>query len=93
VPGVAELTDRLRRALAVLGPERLWVNPDCGLKTRRWSEVAPALTNLVRAAAAVRAELPAGPPASRPEASEVGATVPRGTGSGAVRIREGQREP
>jgi 5-methyltetrahydropteroyltriglutamate--homocysteine methyltransferase len=68
VPTVTELTERLRRALAVLGPERLWVNPDCGLKTRRWSEISPALANLVRAVATVRAELGAevpGTPRSR----------------------------
>jgi 5-methyltetrahydropteroyltriglutamate--homocysteine methyltransferase len=57
VPGVADLVVRLRRALAVLGPERLWVTPGCGLATRRWEEVGPALANLARAAATVRAEL------------------------------------
>ena len=34
--------------------ERLWVNPDCGLKTRQWPEVIPALSNMVAAAKALR---------------------------------------
>ncbi len=34
--------------------DRLWVNPDCGLKTRRWEEVRPALANMVAAALEVR---------------------------------------
>lgn len=37
--------------------ERLWVNPDCGLKTRRWEEVLPALTNMISAARELRAQL------------------------------------
>jgi 5-methyltetrahydropteroyltriglutamate--homocysteine methyltransferase len=47
----------LEKALAVLKPEQLWVNPDCGLKTRRWTEVKPALTAMVAAANALRARL------------------------------------
>jgi 5-methyltetrahydropteroyltriglutamate--homocysteine methyltransferase len=54
VPGVDEMVALLERALAVLSPRQLWVNPDCGLKTRDWSEVEPALRNLVEAAAIVR---------------------------------------
>ena len=47
---------RLDRARAAgLPPDRLWVNPDCGLKTRAWPEVAPALQNLVEAARTLRA--------------------------------------
>ena len=34
--------------------ERLWVNPDCGLKTRQWDEVTPALANMVQAAKELR---------------------------------------
>ena len=56
-PRVAE-TDEMRgllaRAAAVLAPEQLWVNPDCGLKTRRWEEVEPSLQNMVEAARALR---------------------------------------
>jgi 5-methyltetrahydropteroyltriglutamate--homocysteine methyltransferase len=59
VPSVDEMTDRLRKALAVLRPEQLWVNPDCGLKTRDWPEVRASLTNLVAAARRIR-ENPAG---------------------------------
>ena len=36
--------------------ERLWVNPDCGLKTRQWAEVIPALTHMVAAAKALRGD-------------------------------------
>ena len=43
--------------MAVLAPEQLWVNPDCGLKTRRWAEVKPALATLVEAARALRRRL------------------------------------
>ena len=45
---------RLQRALRVVPPECLWINPDCGLKTRGWAEVTPALRNLVGAAKALR---------------------------------------
>lgn len=60
VPPVDELADRIRASLRVLAADRLWVNPDCGLKTRRYEEVAPALANLVEAARRVRAEVAAG---------------------------------
>jgi 5-methyltetrahydropteroyltriglutamate--homocysteine methyltransferase len=56
VPDVDEMTMLLRVALAHLPVERLWVNPDCGLKTRTVTEVAPALRNLVAAAQAVRGD-------------------------------------
>jgi 5-methyltetrahydropteroyltriglutamate--homocysteine methyltransferase len=61
VPGPDEILDRLRRALELVSAEQLWVNPDCGLKTRRWEEVRPALAALVTAARRLR-ELAAGPP-------------------------------
>jgi 5-methyltetrahydropteroyltriglutamate--homocysteine methyltransferase len=51
------MADLLRKALRVIPGERLWVNPDCGLKTRNWAEVEPSLTNMVRAARTVRGEL------------------------------------
>jgi 5-methyltetrahydropteroyltriglutamate--homocysteine methyltransferase len=44
----------LEQATATLPAERLWVNPDCGLKTREEAQVAPALANMVRAARRVR---------------------------------------
>jgi 5-methyltetrahydropteroyltriglutamate--homocysteine methyltransferase len=54
VPGPEEMADLLGKARAVLAPENLWVNPDCGLKTRRWEEVVPALKNMVDAARKMR---------------------------------------
>ncbi|MEG0183683.1 MAG: 5-methyltetrahydropteroyltriglutamate--homocysteine S-methyltransferase [Stenotrophomonas sp.] len=56
VPDKAEMVDLLRKALAVLKPEQLWVNPDCGLKTRGWPETRAALQALVAAAVELRAE-------------------------------------
>ncbi|KRE88809.1 5-methyltetrahydropteroyltriglutamate--homocysteine methyltransferase [Frateuria sp. Soil773] len=61
VPDRGEIAALLRKALAVLDPGQLWVNPDCGLKTRGWAEVSPALAAMVAAARELRAELaPAG---------------------------------
>jgi 5-methyltetrahydropteroyltriglutamate--homocysteine methyltransferase len=54
VPDTAEMVDLLRRARERLDPEQIWVNPDCGLKTRGWAEVKPALVNMVAAAQAMR---------------------------------------
>ena len=56
VPDKAEMVTLLRKALQVLRPEQLWVNPDCGLKTRGWEETGKALQALVAAAAELRAE-------------------------------------
>jgi 5-methyltetrahydropteroyltriglutamate--homocysteine methyltransferase len=55
VPDVGEMTALLRLARQRLDDWQIWVNPDCGLKTRRWEEVRPALENLVAAAHAMRA--------------------------------------
>jgi 5-methyltetrahydropteroyltriglutamate--homocysteine methyltransferase len=57
IPTEEEIAELLRRALAVLSPEQLWVNPDCGLKTRRWEEVRPALAAMVAAARSLRREI------------------------------------
>ncbi len=57
VPSQEEMEDLLRKALEVIPAERLWVNPDCGLKTRGWTEVEPALKAMVAAAKTLRAEL------------------------------------
>jgi 5-methyltetrahydropteroyltriglutamate--homocysteine methyltransferase len=54
VPGTDAIEALLRKALAVLAPEQLWVNPDCGLKTRRWEEVRPAMDAMVTAARRLR---------------------------------------
>jgi len=54
VPSVDEMADLLERAARVLPPQRLWVNPDCGLKTRGWPEVKAGVANLVAAAKKLR---------------------------------------
>jgi 5-methyltetrahydropteroyltriglutamate--homocysteine methyltransferase len=59
IPSQQEMEALLEKALKVLKPEQLWVNPDCGLKTRGWAEVQPALTAMVAAAKAVRGRLKA----------------------------------
>ena len=55
VPTAAEMEGLLEKALEVLKPEQLWVNPDCGLKTRQWKEMEPSLVAMVEAARSVRA--------------------------------------
>lgn len=57
VPDVEEITDLLRVACDAIPARQLWVNPDCGLKTRRYEEVEPSLANLVAATRAVRESL------------------------------------
>ena len=57
VPSQREIETLLRRALERIPSRRLWVNPDCGLKTRGWPEVEAALTHLVAAAQTVRTQL------------------------------------
>ncbi|HEY5752070.1 MAG TPA: 5-methyltetrahydropteroyltriglutamate--homocysteine S-methyltransferase [Chthoniobacterales bacterium] len=54
IPSVEEMENLLSRAKALIPPENLWVNPDCGLKTRGWEEVKPALQNMVQAARNLR---------------------------------------
>ncbi|MBF6243235.1 5-methyltetrahydropteroyltriglutamate--homocysteine S-methyltransferase [Nocardia elegans] len=54
VPSVAEIENSLREAMKAVPAERLWVNPDCGLKTRGRAEVEASLRNMVEAAALVR---------------------------------------
>ncbi len=56
IPTVEEMVELLDKARAVLGPEQLWVNPDCGLKTRGWPEVYTALERMVQAARVLRGE-------------------------------------
>ncbi|MEV8546615.1 5-methyltetrahydropteroyltriglutamate--homocysteine S-methyltransferase [Streptomyces sp. NPDC051572] len=57
VPSTAEAAALLRKGLEAIPAERLWVNPDCGLKTRGWPETRASLENLVAAARTVREEL------------------------------------
>jgi len=55
VPGTEEMARLLQKAAVVIPPENLWVNPDCGLKTRGWAETEAALKNMVEAARQLRA--------------------------------------
>jgi 5-methyltetrahydropteroyltriglutamate--homocysteine methyltransferase len=54
VPKVAEMVRLLEKACAVVDSDKLWVNPDCGLKTRQWPDVDAALSNMVTAAKTLR---------------------------------------
>ncbi|MBQ0831210.1 5-methyltetrahydropteroyltriglutamate--homocysteine S-methyltransferase [Marinobacter sp.] len=54
IPQVEQVTGLMRKAAERIPAERLWVNPDCGLKTRRWEEVIPALEAMVAAAKELR---------------------------------------
>jgi 5-methyltetrahydropteroyltriglutamate--homocysteine methyltransferase len=55
VPEISEMTGLLKLARARLADAQIWINPDCGLKTRQWEEVRPALVNMVAAARELRA--------------------------------------
>lgn len=55
VPEVAEMAELVKLARQRLTDEQLWINPDCGLKTRKWEEVMPALINMVEVARVARA--------------------------------------
>jgi 5-methyltetrahydropteroyltriglutamate--homocysteine methyltransferase len=57
IPDASEMTHLLREAAKRIPAERLWVNPDCGLKTRGWPETEAALVNMVAAARQLRKEL------------------------------------
>ncbi|QUB99305.1 5-methyltetrahydropteroyltriglutamate--homocysteine S-methyltransferase [Cellulosimicrobium cellulans] len=57
VPSTEEVTELLELAVKSIDPRVVWVNPDCGLKTRRYEETVPSLEHLVTAAKAVRATL------------------------------------
>ncbi|MGW6010027.1 5-methyltetrahydropteroyltriglutamate--homocysteine S-methyltransferase [Streptomyces sp. NPDC055210] len=57
VPSTDEAAALLRKGLEAIPAERLWVNPDCGLKTRAWPETRTSLENLVAAARTIRTEL------------------------------------
>ena len=55
IPTETHIVQLMRKAAERIPAERLWVNPDCGLKTRQWAEVIPALTAMVAAARTLRA--------------------------------------
>jgi len=57
VPEAEEIACLIRAAAAVIPVDRLWINPDCGLKTRGWPETKASLRNMVAAARQVRSEL------------------------------------
>jgi 5-methyltetrahydropteroyltriglutamate--homocysteine methyltransferase len=57
IPSVEEIVTQIHSLLEVLPKEQLWINPDCGLKTRKWEEVKPSLKNMVAAVKIVRADL------------------------------------
>ncbi|CAL5431759.1 unnamed protein product [Camellia sinensis] len=57
IPSTEEIADRINKMLQVLETNILWVNPDCGLKTRKYHEVKPALLNMVAAAKQIRTQL------------------------------------
>ncbi|TCO54284.1 5-methyltetrahydropteroyltriglutamate--homocysteine S-methyltransferase [Actinocrispum wychmicini] len=57
IPNTDEMADLLRAAVEAVPASRVWANPDCGLKTRNYTEVEPALRHLVKAAQRVRASL------------------------------------
>jgi 5-methyltetrahydropteroyltriglutamate--homocysteine methyltransferase len=56
VPSEQEIKDRIQEMLQYLKPEQLWIDPDCGLKTRQWKETKEALANMVSAAKYFRAQ-------------------------------------
>jgi 5-methyltetrahydropteroyltriglutamate--homocysteine methyltransferase len=56
VPSEKEIHDRIAEMLQYLKPDQLWIDPDCGLKTRQWKETKAALTNMVNAAKSFRAQ-------------------------------------
>ena len=57
VPSVPETVKQIKLLLEVLPKQQLWINPDCGLKTRKWDEVKLSLKNMVQAVEIVRSEL------------------------------------
>jgi 5-methyltetrahydropteroyltriglutamate--homocysteine methyltransferase len=59
IPSVEEIVKQIKKLLEVLPKEQLWINPDCGLKTRKYEEVKPSLENMVKAVKIIREELEA----------------------------------
>jgi len=57
IPSTEQMVQQLKTGIANLPIEQIWVNPDCGLKTRRWEEVIPSLKNMVEAAKIMREEI------------------------------------
>jgi 5-methyltetrahydropteroyltriglutamate--homocysteine methyltransferase len=57
VPSINEMVDLLKKAAVVIPKENIWVNPDCGLKTRGWEETNKAIIEMVNAARLVREKI------------------------------------
>ncbi|MEK6587798.1 MAG: 5-methyltetrahydropteroyltriglutamate--homocysteine S-methyltransferase, partial [Chloroflexota bacterium] len=57
IPEVEQVKEKLRAFAQHFRPEQIWVNPDCGLKTRNWEEVLPSLGNIVEAVRQIRKEI------------------------------------
>jgi 5-methyltetrahydropteroyltriglutamate--homocysteine methyltransferase len=57
IPSKEEIVEQINAILEVLPKEKVWINPDCGLKTRKWEEVKPSLKNMVDATIEVRKSL------------------------------------
>jgi len=57
IPGEEHIVELMKKAARRISAERLWFYPDCGLKTRQWSEVIPAWINMVAAAKTLRAAI------------------------------------
>ena len=82
VPSEQEIVDALHKMVRKVSVDKLWVNPDCGLKTRGEAEVRPSLEHMVAAARELRGELEAGTLDTTPEACACG-IADGGTGAGA----------
>ena len=54
IPSTEEFTQQILSLIEVLPMKQLWINPDCGLKTRQWEEVKPALRNMLEAVKNIR---------------------------------------
>ncbi|QDQ27073.1 5-methyltetrahydropteroyltriglutamate--homocysteine S-methyltransferase [Chitinimonas arctica] len=80
VPAVAEMTVLLEKALRVIPADRLWVNPDCGLKTRGWPETEAALANMMAATQQLRQRLRSGETFQAQGATTAAATAATGHG-------------
>ncbi|MBI4404964.1 MAG: 5-methyltetrahydropteroyltriglutamate--homocysteine S-methyltransferase [Deltaproteobacteria bacterium] len=69
VPTVEEIERAIENLLTVFSADQLWIDPDCGLKTRKYTEVEPALSNMVEATRCMRTRLSAAKPAMKKTAS------------------------
>ena len=56
IPDIDEFMEHIKNLILSLPVDNLWINPDCGLKTRKWAEVKPALSNMIMAAKNIRNE-------------------------------------